>query len=97
MIEHEKTLVSSFGQSHEAAPPHLHYPGLPPEKASLDLAPEVFRNGLISMEVKAGEETMRIYERKHSQSRHGLKTGDKIGVEVEELRSRILVAIRNSE
>ncbi|VVA19279.1 PREDICTED: unnamed product [Prunus dulcis] len=48
-------------------------------------------------EVKAGEETMRIYERKHSQSRHGLKTGDKIGVEVEELRSRILVAITNSE
>ncbi|CAB4280377.1 unnamed protein product [Prunus armeniaca] len=46
---------------------------------------------------EAGEETMRIYERKHSQSRHGLKTGDKIGVEDEELRSRILVAIRNSE
>ncbi|KAH0975201.1 hypothetical protein GBA52_017100 [Prunus armeniaca] len=46
---------------------------------------------------EAGEETITIYERKHSQSRHGLKTGDKIGVEDEELRSRILVAIRNSE
>ncbi|PQM32963.1 uncharacterized protein Pyn_26019 [Prunus yedoensis var. nudiflora] len=47
-------------------------------------------------EVKAGEETKRLYDRKCSQySRnqgHGRKTKDKIGVEVKELHFRIRVA-----
>ncbi|XP_021815592.1 uncharacterized protein LOC110758106 [Prunus avium] len=52
-------------------------------------------------EVKAGVETWRLYDRKCSQySRnqgHGLKTEDKIRVEVKELRSRVVVAKRNVE
>lgn len=52
-------------------------------------------------EFKAGEETRRLYDRKCSQySRnqgHGQKTEHKIGVEVEELQSRILIAKRNAK
>ncbi|XP_021819524.1 uncharacterized protein LOC110761370 [Prunus avium] len=52
-------------------------------------------------EVKAGEEPRRLYDRKCSQysinQGHGRKTENKIGVEVEELHSRILVAKGNAE
>ncbi|XP_016651561.1 PREDICTED: uncharacterized protein LOC107881705 [Prunus mume] len=52
-------------------------------------------------EVKDGQETRRLYDRKCSQySRNqgrGQKTQRKIGVEVEELQSRVLVAKRNAE
>ncbi|CAL9027280.1 unnamed protein product [Prunus brigantina] len=54
-------------------------------------------------EVKAGEETRRIYERKCSQLRNqdtrgdGLNTGNKIVVEVQDLYTRILVALRRAE
>ncbi|XP_050378650.1 protein ALTERED PHOSPHATE STARVATION RESPONSE 1-like [Argentina anserina] len=53
-------------------------------------------------EVKAGEETRRLYERKCSQLRNhdvgdGINSRDKVGVEVKDLYARILVAIRSAE
>ncbi|KAL6222230.1 hypothetical protein ACLB2K_005622 [Fragaria x ananassa] len=54
-------------------------------------------------EVKAGEETRKIYERKCSQLRDqdvrgdGLNSRDKVGVEIKDLYARILVSIRSAE
>ncbi|KAL6226976.1 hypothetical protein ACLB2K_000935 [Fragaria x ananassa] len=54
-------------------------------------------------EVKAGEETRKIYERKCSQLRDqdvrgdGLNSRDKVGVEIKNLYARILVSIRSAE
>ncbi|XVF62232.1 hypothetical protein PTKIN_Ptkin08bG0200900 [Pterospermum kingtungense] len=54
-------------------------------------------------EVKAAEQNRKTYEqkcsklRKHKAKKDGLYSGDKTGVEVKELHSRILVAIRSAE